>query len=139
MPAPLQVFEHTTQIREDDIKGGHVHNSRFFTYIGNACDEWYRALSFAADTISPGAPAVAHVSNDFLRQMTFPGEVMCKLTAVRVGRTSLEHAVELRDANNPDVICGRGKIVHVWMDLTIGKSAPWPREVLAKCWSDSAQ
>jgi acyl-CoA thioester hydrolase len=83
-----------------------------------------------------GAPAVAHVSNDFLHQMKFPGAVTCKLTVVRVGRTSLEHAVELRDANNPDVICGRGKIIHVWMDLEVGKSAPWPEGVLAMCWSE---
>ncbi len=131
---PMQSLELTVPIEADDVKGGHVNNARYFHYIGEAITAWYRGMGMGATAERIGSARVVHMANDFLHPMAYPGSVICRLTVVKQGRTSLEQTVELRDADRPEVICGRGKVVHVWVDKATGKPGLWPGEVLEKCW-----
>lgn len=113
---------------------GHVNNSRYFAFISETFADWYRVMGFDVDDLK-AAPLMAHLSYDFLREMHYPGSVLCRIAAVGRGAKSLEHSVEIRDAENPALLCGRGLCVHAWFDIVRRKTAPWPAEVLAKCWS----
>ncbi len=64
-----------------------------------------------------------------------PGAVLCKIAAVRHGRTSLEHAVQIWGLSAAEpVLAGRGRVVHVGIDRATHRPAPWPADVLARCW-----
>lgn len=131
--APLERMERVIDIQPDDIYGGHVNNTRYFIYIGDTFRQWYHAMRMFPD-VDPG-PLMAHLSLDYLREMTYPGQVLCRLEVVRVGKSSLEHAIELRNAAQPDELFARGRGVNVWFDRARGGAAPWPADVLARCWT----
>lgn len=130
--ATLQIFEHTLPISRDDVYGGHVNNDRYFSYIGATFRLWYDAMGLIQG--SSEGPLMAHMSYDFLKEMTYPGSVVCRLAVVRVGRSSLEHAIEIRNAERQDEICGRGKAISVWFDRTSNQASPWPQAMIKKCW-----
>ena len=71
---------------------------------------------------------------DFLSQVFYPGAVLCRVTVVKVGRTSIEHAVEMWDVTTEPRLAGRGRVVHVWIERGVARKSPWPPEMLAKCW-----
>ena len=111
----------------------HVNNARYFAFINRTFHGWYVKMGIRGGV--PGFTAVmAHASYDFLRQVHFPGAVLCKVSVSKLGRSSLEHAVEMWDLGGEPVLAGRGRVVHVWVDMATGKSLSWPPEVLAKCW-----
>lgn len=76
---------------------------------------------------------MVHVFYDFLRQVQVPGVVLCRITVIRVGRSSLRHGIEIRDVGGEPVLAGRGHSIHVRVERASGKPLPWPAEVLAKC------
>jgi len=55
----------------------------------------------------------------------------------RIGRSSMEHAVDLSVVHGNELeLCAQGKSVMVWMDFELHRAHPWPAEVLqalAKC------
>lgn len=132
-PAPLQVFERIIEIRPEDIYGGHVNNTRYFGYIGETFHDWYSAMGLLPDV--PAGPMMAHMSLDYQREMTYPGRVLCQLRVVRFGKASLEHSIELRNPDQPDIVHGRGKAINVWVNLVTRNTEPWPTDVVAHCWA----
>ena len=131
---PLKIFDTTLTISPDDVLGGHVNNAKFFAYVGEAFGGWYASMGFVGVDGPITGPLMAHQELDFLSEMTYPGNVLCRLTVTRIGKSSLEHAIDLRNADQPDVLCARGKEVNVWFDRDLGRAATWPDDMLAKCW-----
>lgn len=138
--APLRV--HATRIAvgdedlPDDRFSDHVNNARYFAFINRTFREWYVAMGIRGGI--PGRTAVmARVEYDFLREVKPPGWIECRIETVRVGRTSLEHAVEIRDlgrdGTGPARLAGRGRVVHVWVDRASASALPWPPELIARC------
>lgn len=129
----------TPDDQPEDRFTDHVNNARYFAFINRTFHGWYVAMGIRGGI--PGHTAVmAHVSYDFLRQVHVPGEVLCRVSVVRVGRRSLEHAIEMWDVSHgTPQLAGRGRTVHVWIDRASGKSEPWPTEVLARCWTPPAE
>lgn len=132
--APFQIFERVIQVRPEDIFGVHVNIASFFAYISSTFNRWYAEIGVADSEGDGSGPHMAHLSYDFLQEMHYPGAVLCRLTVVRVGTSSLEHSIEVRDANHPERLCGRGKSIHVWVDAKAKKATAWPADVLAKIW-----
>jgi acyl-CoA thioesterase FadM len=97
---------------------------------------WYVAMGIRGG-IPDRTAVMARVEYDFLREVKPPGVVECRIEVVRVGRTSLEHAVEIhdlgRDGDGPPRLAGRGRVVHVWVDRTNGTALPWPVELIGRC------
>lgn len=137
--APLQSLELRIELTDDDRPedrfSHHVNNARYFAFINRTFQAWYRPMGLR----DPGAPfsaVMAHVSWDFLRQVMVPGAVLCRITVVKAGRTSLEHQVEILDlGSEPPAVAGRGRVVHVGIEPASGRSTPWPAEILARCWA----
>jgi len=139
MMAPLQVHELTIEVTEADLPedrfSDHVNNARYFAFINRTFQGWYRAMGIRGG-IPERTAVMAHLAYDFLREVHPPGRVRVRLTTVRAGRTSLEHAIEIHDLDGPPgepPLAGRGRAVHVWIDRTTGTSLPWPPELLARC------
>jgi acyl-CoA thioester hydrolase len=138
--APLQIHDATIEVTEADLPedrfSDHVNNARYFAFINQSFQGWYRAMGIRGG-IPDRAAVMAHLSYDFLREVRPPGRVRVRLTATRAGRTSLEHSIEIHDLDvppgEPPRLAGRGRAVHVWIDRSTGKSLPWPPELLARC------
>jgi acyl-CoA thioester hydrolase len=129
----------TPDDQPEDRFTDHVNNARYFAFINRTFHGWYVAMGIRGGV--PGQTAVmAHVSYDFLRQVHVPGEVLCRVSVARVGNRSLEHMIEMWDVSHgTPQLAGRGRAVHVWIDRASGSSVPWPREVLARCWTAPAE
>jgi acyl-CoA thioesterase FadM len=135
---PLQSFELHIDLTPDDMPedrySTHVNNARYFAFINRTFQGWYRAMGVRGGVPGFGT-MMAHVAYDFLHEVQVPGAVICRIRVVRVGNTSIEHAVEILDTHTPEPrLAGRGKAVHVWVSLAERKACPWPAEVLARCW-----
>jgi acyl-CoA thioesterase FadM len=131
-------IETSGQDLPEDRFSDHVNNARYFAFINRAFQSWYRAMGIRGGV--PGQTAVmAHVDWDFLREVKPPATVEVRLEVVKVGRTSMEHAVEIIDlgvgaAATEHHLAGRGRVRHVWFDRDGKRPLPWPDEVLARCW-----
>ncbi len=116
----------------------HVNNARYFAFVNQAFQSWYRAMGIRGGV--PGKVAVmARIEWDFLGEVKPPAVVELRLEVARVGRSSLEHDVSIWDlgidAAAPEPRqAGRGRVRHVWIDREAKRSEPWPAEVLARCW-----
>ncbi len=131
--APARVLEREIELKPEDVAGRHVYNARYFLFIADTFLLWYDAMDLSYRPDRPHGPVMVHLSYDFLRQVTYPGTVLCRLTAIAVGRTSLTHEVEIIDCSGARPLAGKGKCIHVWVDRKIQKPEPWPAELIAKC------
>ncbi len=138
MQPPLNTLEHRIEIQPSDILGPHVNLARYFAFINDAFQIWYAAMGVGVQSTYPGfGNMMAHLEYDFLREVDYPGTVLVKLRVVRIGRSSLEHAIEIHDigAGKEARLAGRGKSIHVWVNRALGKGEPYPAAFLLKCWS----
>ena len=139
MTARLQVLEKSVAIRPEQVRGGHVNNSFYFIYVNEAFTDWYREMGFPEQAEPVSGPMMAHLELDFLHELTYPGCVECRLTVVRVGRSSLEHRIEVFAGSTSGTLAARGKSINVWFDRDLGSTAPWPNDMLALCWDGGSQ
>jgi acyl-CoA thioester hydrolase len=135
--APLQSNELVITISPDDMPedrfSNHVNNARYFAFINRVFHDWYVKLGIRVRDAKYSAMMV-NTSYEFLNQVFYPGTVRCRVTVVKVGRSSMEHAIEMWDIGGEPRLAGRGRVVHVWVERAIAKAQPWPAELLAKCW-----
>jgi acyl-CoA thioesterase FadM len=139
---PCKTVELHITVGDDDLPedrySRHVNNARYFVFINRAFHAWYVKMGLR-NADAPSGPVMAHTAYDFLRQVNPPGEVVCRITTSKVGRTSLEHSVEMWDhSQNPPLLAGRGRVVHVWINRATGQSQAWPADVLSKCWNEAS-
>ena len=137
-PPPLQVHELAIAITPEDMPDDryatHVNNARYFSFINRTFQSWYRQMGLRGGNASFRA-VMAHCGYDFLREVFYPGQVLCRITVVNAGRASLEHRVAMWDMRAEPVLAGRGKVVHVGIDPVSRRSMAWPQTLLAQCWS----
>lgn len=130
--ASLQRFEHALPVAPEQTLGGHVNFGTYLDHLVQAFHAWYVAMGIGPGRAMAGAPAMAHVELDY-RGETFPPVLLrCVLTVTRVGRSSLEHRVEIFDTREPQAPKAVGRTVNVWREPDIGP-APWPAVVLDRC------
>ena len=136
MTAPLQTFTYTREIQPEDQVESHVNFACYLAYFGEAFRAWYAAMGLGLNDDRPdGNPLMAHLEVDYHGEMFYPGTALCRLTVVRVGRSSLEHRLEIFDAADPAKPRVTGRSVNVWRDRQLGAPAPWPAAVLSRCWA----
>ncbi len=108
----------------------HLNNAVYFRYM-----EEGRIAMFYDGNVPQNTgcgPVVVHCSCDFKKQITYPATVRVRHRLVRIGRSSLEHEVDLLVVDGEQLdLRAQGRSVLVWMDFGAEKSQPWPTEVLA--------
>lgn len=118
---------HTTQIavRWGDMDaGGHVNNSRFFTYFEEARVKWLRATLDGPLFVESG-PVLAEASCDFKQPLLHPATLVIDVYATPPGRTSLQNVYDAALAESGERVA-TGTAVLVWVDAETGEPVPVP-------------
>ncbi len=121
------VFEMTMPIRWGDMDAfGHVNNTVYFRYMEQTRICWFEQLGVAGRNAEGQGPVIVNASMEFLRQLHYPGDIVCTLTVSQPGRSSFDTGFELRRADDPETLYARGTARCVWIDYDEGKSVPIP-------------
>ena len=139
---PLRIHRWRHRTDQDDLPDDryarHVNNARYFHFINRCFRGWYIAMGLRNPGHRFGAMMVRS-EYDFLREVHPPSWIECEIEVVRLGRSSLEHAVRMFDlgpeAEGPAAQVGRGKVIHACFDRQSRQTTAWPAELAALCWA----
>jgi acyl-CoA thioester hydrolase len=121
------VFEMTMPIRWGDMDAfGHVNNTVYFRYMEQVRISWFEQMDMAGPDVKGQGPVIVNASMEFLRQLHYPGDILCTMTVGQPGRSSFDTGFELRRADDPETLYARGNARCVWIDYAAGKSVPIP-------------
>ena len=108
----------------------HLNNAIYFRYM----EEGRISMFYSAHITDSSrfGPVVVHCSCDFKKQITYPAVIKVRMRLVKLGRSSMEHEVDLLvvEKDGSLDLRAQGRSVMVWMDFAAEKSHPWPPEVL---------
>lgn len=107
---------------------GHVNNTNYFRYIESARIAWLEQVGGLPDSRDEG-PVIVNASMNFLKQLTYPGDIEVRTFVAPPGRSSVEvsHEIRLIGADGaPGDLHADGVAKVVWVDFKLGKSAPLP-------------
>ncbi len=134
--ARKRIFRMTIPIRWGDMDAmGHVNNTVYFRYMETLRIEWMRSVGGAPDERQQG-PVVMNTFCNFLRQLTYPGDVVATLYLGQVGRSSFETWYTLSRADDPQTVYASGGATTVWVDFARQRSVPLP-EALRAQWENA--
>ncbi len=144
--APNQVPQlvHTMRmsIRWGDMDAmGHVNNTNYFRYIESARIAWLEQVGGLLNPDGQG-PVIVSASMNFIRQLTYPGDIEVRTFVSPPGRSSVEvsHEIRLVGADGEaGAVHAEGTAKVVWVDFKIGKSAPLPDSLRAALPAAAAQ
>jgi len=124
------IFDFDLPMRWADADAlNHLNNANYFRYM-----EEGRIRMFVQGSVPQSTrfgPVVVHCSCDFKKPITYPALIRVSHRLERIGRSSMEHAVDLSLVNDDGLeLCAQGKSVRVWMDFELNRAHPWPEEVL---------
>lgn len=112
---------------------GHVNNTNYFRYIESARIAWLEQVGGLPHSRAEG-PVIVNASMNFLKQLTYPGEIEVRTFVAPPGRSSVEvsHEIRLVGADGePGDLHADGVAKVVWVDFKLGKSAPLPESLRA--------
>jgi acyl-CoA thioester hydrolase len=125
----LLVYELRMPIRWGDMDAmGHVNNTVYFRYMEQCRISWFDRMGFSPDPTGQG-PVIVNANCDFIQQLKYPGDVLCRHYVGDIGRSSFQTHVDMSRADDPDRISASGGARVVWVDFPKGKSVPLPAEV----------
>jgi acyl-CoA thioester hydrolase len=136
-PAPLPVperltivlIETTVPLRWRDLDAyNHVNNSVFLTFLEEARIQWFDSLGSPWRSAS-SEPLLAATTINFRRPILYPETLRIRLSAERVGRSSLTIAQHISAAGAPDTLYADGNAVLVWVSPVDGRPVPLPEVV----------
>jgi len=113
---------------------GHVNNTNYFRYIESARIAWLESVGGLPEPRGEG-PVVVNASMNFLKQLTYPGEIEVRTFVAPPGRSSVEvsHEIRLVGADGQaGELHAEGLAKMVWVDFAKQKSAPLPEALKAQ-------
>jgi acyl-CoA thioester hydrolase len=124
------VHEQVIPIRWGDMDAfGHVNNTVYFRYMEIMRIDWLQQ-GLGQLGIDEG-PVIVNAFCNFLRQLTFPGDVLARMYVGRVGNTSVDTYVTMALTDAPDTVCAEGGARMVWVRYADQKSVPLPPDLRA--------
>lgn len=118
------------QLRWGDMDAfGHINNTLYFRYFESARVEWLReqtALNQSGLGLEGGSAVVVNAFCNFLKQLTYPGDIVVQTYVHTVGRSSFDCYYELSRTDQPGVVYAEGGATTVWIDADKGSSIPLP-------------
>jgi acyl-CoA thioester hydrolase len=119
-------FQMVIPVRWGDMDAmGHVNNTVYFRYLESLRIEWMRTTCGQAYPEGQG-PVIVNAFCNFIRQITYPGDLLAKHYAVAPGRSSVDTYSTLERTDQPGVIHASGGATVVWVDFNAQKSLPLP-------------
>jgi acyl-CoA thioester hydrolase len=116
----------TLPLRWGDMDAmGHINNTLYFRYMEMCRLDWIFQLGVSTRPDGEG-PVIVNAFCNFLRQLTFPGDVQVSMYVANAGRSSVDtyHTIERTD--EPGLVWAEGGARMVWTDYAARKSAPMP-------------
>ena len=127
----LRDFETRCQVRWGDMDSmAHLNNTVYLRFMEEARLCWFRACGML-DPAAPTGPILARVECDFRKPVVWPADIVVRQRITRVGRSSVDHELELFLDRPDGELVAEGKSVLVWMNYASGKSEPWPDAIRA--------
>ena len=111
---------------------GHVNNTVYFRYLETARIDWFRTIGCVIDPGGEGALIVNAFCN-FHKQLEYPGDIVVKMYASDLGRSSFESWATIERLDDPGTVYASGGATTVWVDFPKQKSMPmpqWLREIV---------
>jgi acyl-CoA thioester hydrolase len=127
LPAQKKLV-HTMEmpIRWGDMDAmGHVNNTVYFRYLETARIDWFRVIGCDVNPRGEGA-VIVNAFCTFHKQLEYPGDIVVKMYASDVGRTSFESWATIERIDTPGVVYASGGATTVWVDFPKQKSTPLP-------------
>src|SRR5579863_1299974 len=115
---------------------GHVNNARYLTWFESARIALLSRAGILADRPREMGPILATTTCDFLRPVTYPGDVVVGAGVTKVGRTSIAMEYGVWRADEPATMCARGSSVVVLVNygsmakVEVPPSVPAALEIL---------
>jgi acyl-CoA thioester hydrolase len=121
------VHEMVIPLRWGDMDAmGHINNTLYFRYFEIVRLDWMYRVGAGTDPVHGQGPLIVNAFCNFIRQLTFPGEILARFYVANPGRTSFDTFVTLERTDEPGVIVADGGATTVWTDYPAKKSAPMP-------------
>jgi acyl-CoA thioester hydrolase len=123
------VHEVVIPIRWGDMDAmGHVNNTLYFRYFEIARIEWLHRIGGPPDPRGQG-PVIVNAFCNFIKQLTYPGDVLVRHYVANPGRTSFDVFLTLERTDESGVLYATGGATTVWIDFPREKSVPLPEAV----------
>ncbi len=122
----ILVYELEIPIRWGDMDAmGHVNNTVYFRYMEQVRIGWFDTLGFTPVPRGEG-PLIVNASCTFLRELRYPGTVLCRQYIGELGRSSVQTFIDMLRTDDPETVYASGAAKVVWVDYARKKSAPLP-------------
>jgi len=119
-------LEMVIPIRWGDMDAmGHVNNTLYLRYMEVVRLEWLFKVG-AMPSRDGFGPVIVNAFCNFIRQLTFPGDVLARHYVAAPGRSSFDTFITLERSDAPGVIYAEGGATTVWTEFKAQKSAPLP-------------
>jgi acyl-CoA thioester hydrolase len=120
------VYEMVIPIRWGDMDAmGHVNNTLYFRYMEIIRIEWLHRIGGPPDRLAEG-PVIVNAFCNFIRQLSYPGDVLARQYVANPGRTSFDTFVTLERSDEPGVFYATGGATTVWINFPQEKSVVLP-------------
>jgi acyl-CoA thioester hydrolase len=111
---------------------GHVNNAKYFTYCESARMGYFEAVRMNEHREDPRhGPALAAANLNFRRQVHWPSELDVRTRVSQIGRSSFTMDYEIVRRGTDEIVAD-GSGVIVWVDYSVGRSIPLPKELRAE-------
>jgi len=126
MTERVLVYRFEIPIRWGDMDAmGHVNNTLYFRYMEQTRISWFDAMGFLPNPQGEG-PLIINAHCTFVRQLEYPGTVLCRHYVGRIGSSSVETHVDMSRTDDPQRVYAQGGAKIVWVDFPKQKSKPLP-------------
>ncbi len=104
---------------------GHINNTLYFRYMEVCRLDWIFSVGASTDLGGEG-PVIVNAFCNFLRQLTYPGDIVVTMAVDAPGRSSFGTYHTIERSDEPGVLYAEGGARTVWTDYAAKKSAPMP-------------
>jgi acyl-CoA thioester hydrolase len=102
----------------DNDHYGHVNNVTYYSYFDTAVNAWLISATGTDIRRLPAIGIVAETSCTYLRELSFPDDLLVGISVERLGTRSVVYSLAIfrRDDNGVHQAAARGRFVHVYVD-----------------------
>ncbi len=120
------VHEMQIPVRWGDMDAmAHVNNTLYFRYMEIVRMDWVFSRRPGVQQMEEG-PVIINAFCNFLRQLSYPGDVRVAMFVANPGRTSFETYHTIERCDEPGVVVAEGGAKIVWTDFKRQASLPLP-------------
>ena len=121
-----KVYEIIIPIRWGDMDAmGHVNNTVYFRYMETIRIDYFHSIGCEPSPQGQG-PVIVNAFCNFYKQLEYPGDVLIKMYASDLGRSSFDSWATMERLDMPGVIHAAGGATTVWIDFPAQKSVALP-------------